>query len=197
MTSSPPEKRKRRKPRRITPTYLERAGLAYLERYAASSAHFRTVMLRKVARSAREQGTSVEEGAEMVDALIARFRKAGLLDDVAYASARARSLFRAGRPRPFIVRALRAKGLGADDIDLALQALTDELDYSDIAAAATYVKRRRIGPYRHDKARAENRQRDLAALGRSGFSFGVARAAVDAADPDALADLVNDADRRD
>ncbi|MGB1547388.1 MAG: RecX family transcriptional regulator, partial [Alphaproteobacteria bacterium] len=70
-----------RGPRRITPSYLENAALFYLERYATSVAHFRRVLMNKVRRSARFHGTDVEEGAKLVEDLIQRYRRSGLLDD--------------------------------------------------------------------------------------------------------------------
>ncbi len=47
-------------------------------------------------------------------------------------------------------------------------------------AAWAYAKRRRIGPYRLEEKRADNRERDLASLARQGFSFGLARRIVEA-----------------
>jgi regulatory protein len=41
------------------------------------------------------------------------------------------------------------------------------------------VRRRRLGPYRPQEERAARRQRDLGALARAGFSFDVARRALE------------------
>lgn len=185
------QERQRRAPRKITPAYLERAALHHLERFASSSENLRRVLDRRVLRSARHHGTDPDEATPWIDALIERFRSSGLLDDVAYATGRAVSLFRRGDSQRAIRAKLAAKGVGPDDIDRALEALRDETGASalsggdsrdpslDEQAAANYVRRRRIGPHRPPEAREANRQRDLAALARAGFSYDVAIAALD------------------
>ena len=61
----------------------------------------------------------------------------------------------------------------------------------ELAAALTYARRRRIGPYRPAGDRAAARARDLAALSRQGFDYDVARRVIDADDPE---DLVREAE---
>ena len=46
-------------------------------------------------------------------------------------------------------------------------------------AAWRLARRRRFGPYRGDN-RAERRDRDLAAMGRAGFGYGIAKTIIDA-----------------
>ncbi len=193
MANEPKEKqgRQRRAPRKITPDYLERAALHHLERFASSSENLRRVLERRVLRSARHHGSDPAEAAPWIDALIDRFRRSGLLDDATYAAGRAAALFRRGDSQRAIRGKLAAKGVAPDDIDGALDALRDEVaaqTYDDDdgsaadverRAAANYVRRRRIGPHRPPEARAANRQRDLAALARAGFSYDVALAALE------------------
>lgn len=177
---------KRRGPRKASPEYLERAALYYLERYAAPAAHLRRLLMAKVDRSARFHGTDAEAGAEAVDALVARFVAAGLVDDRAYAAARARSLFRRGASAYAIRGKLAAKGVASELIDAALAALAEEAAEPELAAALAFARRRRLGPYREAAARAERRDKDLAALGRQGFSLDLARRVIDARDLAAL-----------
>jgi regulatory protein len=183
--------RGRRAPREVTPDHLERAALHHLERFASSAANLRRVLERRVLRAARHHGTDPAEAAPWIDALIARFRASGLLDDATYAQGRAAALFRRGDSQRSIRAKLAAKGVGAEDIDGALAALRAEVAADgaagddgrgrsfDLQAAANYLRRRRIGPHRPPEARAANRARDLAALARAGFSYDVARAALD------------------
>ena len=171
--------RTRRGPRKATPERLEKAALFYLERYASSSENLRRVLMRRVDASARAHGTDREEGAEAVDAIIQRFLRAGLLDDTAFAEARAASLHRRGVSTRGIRMKLGQKGVSEEDIDKALTALTETLDPdaeggTEFQAALNYARRRRIGPFRREK-REEYRERDLAALGRQGFSYDTAR----------------------
>lgn len=179
-----PERRRagrRRGPRKATAAYLEKAALFYLERYAAPAAHLRRLLLAKVARSARVHHTDPEAGVAAVDELIGRLTRAGLLDDAAYAAARARSLARRGASARGIRGRLLRKGVAPELIDQALAGLGEAAGEPELAAALTFARRRRLGPYRA-AARAERRERDLAALGRQGFDLALARRVIDACD---------------
>lgn len=179
----------RRAPRRATPRYLRTWALHYLERYASSTAHLRRLLVRKVARSAAAHGTDEAEGLRAVEALIAELLRLGLLDDAAYAEARARSLHRRGQSLRAIRAALAQRGVAAETIEGALAALAEQATEPDLAAALAYARRRRIGPYRAGAAAAANaelRERELAALGRRGFSYETARRVVEAASPEEL-----------
>jgi regulatory protein len=180
---SAPRGGRRRGPRRATARHLENAALHYLERFATSAAHLRRVLLRRVERSARVHGTDREEGAAVVEALVARFERAGLVDDRVYAEGRAAALFRRGTAPRAIRATLRAKGVAGETVEAALATLDGGGGDLDLAAAAALARRRRLGPYRAPERRAERRDTDLAALARAGFGYDVARRVVDADDP--------------
>ncbi len=179
------ETRRRRTPRRMTPDRLHRIALHYLERYASSTENLRRVLMRRIARAAHAHGTDPDEGAAMVEALVARLAQAGLLDDAAYARAKSESQSRAGKPARAIAQYLRAKGVDRADIETALAALAERDADVERTAAVRYARRRRLGPWRKS-GRQENRDRDLAAMARRGFDYGTARAVIDAPDADTL-----------
>ncbi len=170
--------------------YLRNSALHYLDRYASSSAHLRRLLLAKVARSARAHGTDPQAGAAAVDALIAEFLGAGVLDDARYAEDRALILFRRGASARAIRGALLAKGVASELIEPALERLGAEAAEPELAAALAYARRRRLGPYRSPQARAAMREKDLAALGRRGFGYGLARRIIETGD---LAELEDEA----
>ena len=172
-----------RVPRKATAKSLENAALWYLTRFGTSAANLERVLARRVERSARHHGTDREEGMASIDRLITRYRRSGLLDDRAYAIARAKTLNRRGKPVRAITLALRAKGVTGEDIDEALSALKDQDADPDMGAAARYARRRRLGPFRAAPERQEHRQRDLAALARAGFGYSVARRVIEAERP--------------
>ncbi|MBI2585443.1 MAG: RecX family transcriptional regulator [Rhodospirillales bacterium] len=187
-------KRKRRGPRKATPKHLENAALHYLGRFASSAANLKRVLMRKVQRSARFHGTDIDEGRATVERLVARFARAGLIDDEAYAAARAASLHRRGAAPKLITARLREKGVAAATIERALETLGESSGDVELAAAVNLARRRRLGPYRpetHAKGRAKadrsnrkrtasEREKALAALARAGFSYDVARRVIDA-----------------
>jgi len=176
-------------PRRVTPEYLERAALHYLERFASSSANLRRVLLRKVQRSAAGAGTDPAEGASWVDALIERYRGAGLLDDAAYAAGKAASLARRGTSTRGIRQKLQQKGVGGELIDASLEELAGD---ADLATAVNFARRRRLGPFR-PKGREAAPEKELATLGRAGFSYDTARRVLACADEDAVEAMLAEA----
>lgn len=188
MTESGQRTRKRRGPKKATPAYLEKAALFYLDRYAAPAGHLRRLLLAKVTRSARVHGTDPQDGAAAVEALIGRLTRAGLLDDAAYAAARTRSLRRRGASAFGIRGKLAGKGVAPELIEHALAAADQESDQPELAAALAFARRRRLGPHRPAAARADHRDRDLAALGRQGYAWETARKVIDAEDLAVLAE---------
>ena len=178
----------------LTMAGLEKAAAFYLERYASSRENLRRVLMRRVAKGSRDDGTAAEEGRAMVEALLARYVSAGLLDDKRYAEARAAGLARGGASRYRIRGKLMQKGVGRDDIDRAIETLDERGEGSEIAAAAALIRRKRLGPYRAPGDRAAHLQKDLMALARAGFSLDLARRLLRARDVAALEKLVGEDD---
>ena len=179
------EEKRRRVPRKATPKRLERVALHYLERYSSSSENLRRVLMRRVERSARAHCTDRGEGAAAIDAILTKFQEYGYLNDRTYAELRAGSLFRRGSSLRAIRYQLSLKGITGDIADAVIANLMEEEPDPDRRAAVAYGRRRRIGPWRRDR-RDEVRARDLAALGRQGFSYDIARWIVEAETPDEL-----------
>jgi len=176
----------RRGPKPATAAHLENAALHYLERFASSSGNLRRVLRRKVARAARVHGGDPAEGERLVEEIVARYLRSGLLDDRAYAAQQAASLRRRGASRYGIRGRLAVKGVAADDVAAAIGRLDESAGESDLAAACAFARRRRLGPYRAAAVRAAHQQKDLGALARAGFGLDLARRVLAAADPDAL-----------
>jgi regulatory protein len=177
-------------PTRMTETALANAALFYLSRFASSSGNLKRVLMRKVARSAAHYGDDPAPLKPVVDALVAKYTASGAVNDVLYAESQTRSLRRRGGSARVIVQKLSAKGVPADIVAETASALRDE--GGDAAAALRLAKRRRLGPFRAS-GRAENRQRDMAALGRAGFEYQVASMIVDADDVETLTEAVSEA----
>ena len=186
MTEQKPDiQKKRRLPRKITPTSLRNAALYYLQRYSSSSENLREVLTRRVRRAERHHETDREEAALWIDDIVQGFQKSGLLDDRTYAEARVQSMFRQGRSRRLMILELRKKGVAPDVIESALASLASEKPAPDRSAAIRYARRRRLGPYR-TKSREDYRDRDMAAVARAGFDYETARRVIDAETAESL-----------
>jgi regulatory protein len=149
---------------------LERWALHYLARYTSSAENLRQVLTRRLRRRAPEAGPAA---VTLIDALVARYRESGLLDDAAYASARVQSLHRRGESMRAMRARLVAKGVPAADVAEAVSGLRAAAPDPDLAAACIFARRRRLGPFRRGAA---DPARELGAFARAGFSRRVAEA---------------------
>lgn len=169
------EKPVRKLPRQVTPAYLQRAALAYLEKYASSAENLRRVLRRKVDKRCRLRGEDPAEFQDMIDEVVAKSLRTGLIDDTRYAEARVATLRRRGGSARAIQAKLSAKGVDRATIAAALEGGEED---DEEKAARAFARRRKLGPFRPGE-RAPYRDKDLAALARAGFRFDIARQIVD------------------
>jgi regulatory protein len=177
--------RGRRRQRPIDSARLERIALAYVDRYGGSTAALRRVLTRRVERAAAAGLADPEALAPVIESLVAKLAEAGLVDDRAFAEGRARALARRGASRRRIAADLGRRGLDSDMVAAGLDRVAAEApgDDYDLAAALRHARRRGIGPFRAEEARAAARSRDAAALARAGFPARVVRLVIEARDP--------------
>jgi regulatory protein len=170
----------------IGPELLERWALGYLARYSSSAENLRRVLIRRVRRHAPEAALLARA---QIDAIVARYRESGLLDDAAYAAGRVTSLHRRGDSLRAIRARLAAKGVPAEVVAEAVSGLRESAADPDIAAACAFARRRRLGPFCRGAA---DRQRELAAFARAGFSRRIAEAVLACGDVEAIEALARD-----
>jgi len=185
------ESQKRKVPRKVTSKSLENAALYYLQRFSSSSENFRRVMIRRVKRSAQYHNTNFEEGAEIVDQLISRFVRIGLLDNLQFAQVRAASLRRRGLSERTIRAKLMERGFGVEVINESLELLKCDNEDLELTASIIFSRKRRLGPFREilDK-RNEFREKDMAKLARAGFSYHIAQKVISAETLEELEEMV-------
>jgi len=185
------ESQKRKVPRKVTSKSLENAALYYLQRFSSSSENFRRVMIRRVKRSAQYHNTNFEEGAEIVDQLISRFVRIGLLDDLQFAQVRANSLRRRGLSERTIRAKLMERGFAVEVINESLELLKCDNEDPELTASIIFSRKRRLGPFREilDK-RNEFREKDMAKLARAGFSYHIAQKVISAETLEELEEMV-------
>ena len=181
MTRPPREKKP---PRPLTEERLRRAALHYLERFTTSAGNLRTVLERRVRKSAMA-GLETPEANAWIERIVTNLVATGVIDDRAYAEMRAASLVRAGRSRARIKATLQQKRVEPAALAGALEQLQEDQPNADLVAAVNFARRRRLGPYAAGD-RAARRLKDMAALARAGFSSAIARRVVDAEDIEAL-----------
>ena len=172
--------------REIGPELLEGWALGYLGRYASSAENLRRILTRRARRYSPE---AARRAAGLIEAIVTRYRESGLLDDAAYAAARAASLQRRGDSLKAIRARLAAKGVAPEVAAEAVSELRDKAADPDLAAACAFARRRRLGPFRRGAA---DRRRELAAFARAGFSRRIAEAVLACRDVEAVEALAHD-----
>jgi regulatory protein len=162
---------------RTSPAELDKAALRYLNRYDASVEQLRRVLFRHVERHA--SGAALSRARDDVRALLERYQASRILDDARYAEALGRGLRARGASTMSIRMKLRARGVAEDLTEAALERLASHADDGnpELSAARAYVRRKRLTK-RHDVSTPEGRNKALGSLGRQGFSYSVASAAL-------------------
>lgn len=164
----------RKAPRRITEDYLHNAGLHYLQRFATGSENFRRVMIRKIDRSCRVHTEQDRETClRMLDSLVEKFQRSGLLDDRTYIDGAVRSCRQKGLSERAIISRLQAKGIPAVTVTEAIAGIDGNMEGDgELLAAARYVRRRRLGAF---AARERETAKDMASLARAGYGYETAQ----------------------
>jgi regulatory protein len=150
----------------IEPDELERLALRYLDRFDCSVQKLRTHLAGVI----RRRGGDREILGAKIDSLLERYQASGLLNDARFAGNLAERLQERGGSRRAIVEKLRRRGVTSG----VAQAAIKSSPASELEAARAFVRKRRLGPYRPEAEREENRRRDLAALARTGFDHDTA-----------------------
>lgn len=170
---SKPQSRERKPPKRVTADYLHNSGLYYLQRFAASSAHFRRVMMRKIEKSCMAHPDQDKEACKaLLEDVVSKFVRAGLLDDGAYLRGSVESLRRRGLSARAIEAKLAAKGVPQTQVRQALNERDGEDDDAEFEAALRFAQRKRL------TAKGEP-AKVMAAMARAGFDYETARRALD------------------
>ena len=160
------------------PDRLMRVATAYLARHSASTQRLRDVLGRRIARGLAREGEPPPDAATLealIEPVVERLGRAGLLDDAAFARGRVANLARKGRPA-WRIKAELASGFG---VDVEAVGLADDLAAIDPhAQALRWARRRRLGPFR-SRDREVRRERDIASLARAGFPADIARGVID------------------
>lgn len=173
------KKRKIKKPKKITPRYLENSAIYYLERFSSSSANLRRVMTRKILKSCLfHQDEDLEEKKEWLEGVIEKLERIGYLNDEVYTNMKTRSLRYSGNSRRNIFGKLRQKGLSGDMISKSLEKADEDLfegKDGELESARHYAKKKRFGKFRTKAIKEKTKEKELASLARAGFSYDVCK----------------------
>lgn len=170
---SPRHVRKPRPP--LDQAKLNELALSYVGRFATTRAKLASYLQRKLRERGWANGGEDGAGRSDVAALVERFDRSGLVDDGAYAMAKAETLTRRGYGKRRVAVALRSAGV---DDEAGAPAL-DHAESEAAAAALRFAERRRFGPYGPPapsdvRERSKLRDKQLAAMMRAGHGLTLA-----------------------
>lgn len=178
----PSGKKEFKPPKKISEKYLYNSGLAYLQRFPASTHHFRSVMMRKIQKSCRfHKEQNIEDCQKWLEVLIKKFQELALLDDAAYLKGMVTSYRRRGLSSMQIAIKLSQKGYGREDVMDELQKhdqeeyheMSNSNESGDIYAAIVFARKKRLGPFDRDNKKTP--EKSLAAMARAGYSYEIAQ----------------------
>ncbi len=172
------QKRPKKALKKITETYLSNAGAYYLQRHAASSARFRTIMSRKIDQSCRHHPEqNRDECYRLLDRIVARFQELGYLNDNSYARMKVQALFARGVSRRMVAMKLQHAGIPEHQIATALEDHARDTgntaEETEMNAALKLARKKHVGPYAGEIP--YDRNKAIAAFARAGFSFDIIR----------------------
>lgn len=153
--------------KKITNQRLYNITLYYLSRYDASRGKVRQMLKRRLLKAKRDNQDIPAEANEWIEHIILRMVELGYLDDKRYGQNQVRLLSSQGKSSRFIAGKLAQDGLDPDMIE----SLLDETDMNEMDRAKRFVIRKKLGYLRDESIRTDYYKKDLAALGRAGFSY--------------------------
>jgi regulatory protein len=144
---------------------LEEAALRYLNRFDTT----KKKLGEHLRRVARKRGAEASATAPLIEALLARYRESGLIDDRRFARLRAEKLQARGASRRLVALKLVQSGVARELVEEVLAEQGGNA--GELDAAAAYIKRKRLGRFRAAGEQLDARRKDLARLARQGFDY--------------------------
>lgn len=164
--------------KKITEKRLYNIALYYLSRYEATTGKVRDVLKRRLMTAERRGEEIPNEAPAWIEKIIAQMVDLGYIDNNRYAENTFRRLTEAGKSVRSIAYKLKQAGLEEDVLSDLIEEQETTSGELDLTSALKLVKKRKLGLYRPESQRAAYAQKDLALLGRAGFSYEIAQKAL-------------------
>lgn len=165
--------------KKITEKRLENIALFYLQRYESCSSKLRDTLKRRI-RRAKMQGTEVpDEANQWIENVVKKMIDLGYINDKRYTENTLRHLQNDGKSTRLIAGRLKSIGIQTDLIQDVIAEQEKTIDELDIESARRLVDKKKLGFHRPKGYQSILRQKDLAVLGRAGFSYEIACKALD------------------
>ena len=164
--------------KRLTEQRLMNIALFHLSRFETSEQKLRLVLQRRLRRMKMRREEVPVEANQWIETVIQKVQQASYLDDNRYAENQVRNLIQQGKSESFICAKLALAGIEADKV----REILSKMESTEESRAKRFVAHKKIGFYRPTAFRKQYWEKDLAALARAGFSYDIARAALESDD---------------
>lgn len=162
----------------ITKKRLYNKALSYLTRYESTTTKLSNVLYRAVNRAKFEGQEISPDVSSWIKEIVLEMEKLGYINDKRYGENIQRRLRSEGKSLRLIGGKLKKAGLDEELITYIQEETSLSSDELDLEAAKILVRKKKIGFLRPEKLRPEFYKKDLATLGRAGFSFEIAKKAL-------------------
>ncbi|MBO7244158.1 MAG: RecX family transcriptional regulator [Alphaproteobacteria bacterium] len=164
--------------KQINKTRLTNITLFYLERFESSSFKTRKMLERRIQKE-RLNGNIIPDNINtMIDEVIQKMIELGYINDERVIQNQVQRLSNSGKSKSFILNKLKQDGLCPQTVSNYLRTFDEETSSSDLTRAHNWLKKHKKGQFRIKDASLFY-QKDLAALGRAGFSYEIAKQALE------------------
>ncbi len=160
--------------KKITHQRLYNITLYYLSRYDSCTSKVRDMLKRRILKEGQNGADIPAEANEWIETIIGRMQELGYIDDRRYVQNQVRTMSNAGKSARFMVMKLTQIGIDSDLIENVLNMAEGD----DLTRAKQLVRRKKLGYLRPEHIRADFYKKDLATLGRAGFSYETAKVAL-------------------
>ena len=164
---------------------LREMALAYVAKYATSSAKLERYLARKI----WERGWAEDEPPADIRELVERYTDLGYIDDEAFARNKTGSLMRRGYGARRVNEAL-----GQDGITSTIREDVAAGEAEQRHAALTLARKRRFGPFGMEAPEKPKREKQISAMLRAGHSLDSAREMVNAETTEAAEEWAHEYD---
>jgi len=164
--------------KRLTENRLMNIALFYVSQYESSVEKVRQMLNRRL-RRLKMQGEEVPPEAPVwINNILQKIQDQSYVDDNRYAENQVRNLILQGKSEHFICAKLALAGIRAERV----KEILDAMESTEESRAKRFVERKKIGYLRPRDERAKFWEKDMAALARAGFSYDIARSALNPSD---------------
>ncbi len=151
---------------------LLKYAINYLSKYDSSKKNLLNILKKKIFRL---RIASIEKNKliNLLDGIIIKLEKNGLIDDKKYTDSKVLSLSNSGKSKNFILNFLLKKGVNKIDIQNSLNSFNDRDDNWELSSAKIFARKKKLLDSK------ESYEKRLAKMARAGFSYEISKKILD------------------